>query len=146
MSHKVVEFCSFSLKSYKHINFHLNITFRKFGVNISFCFNFTAKRLKLDDLFCILLRQSGPKVLDHWSVITSDFPRSPFSMLIHIKLARTPLLSTTLKQGVGRGNCIWIQELGAMIPSENRQKINVSAVNGWMKLKRERRSNDFWLW
>ena len=66
------------------------------------------------------------------------FPRSPFSMLIHIILARTPLLSATLKQGVERGNCIWIQELMVMILSENQQKINVSAVNGWMKQKRER--------
>ena len=90
--------------------------------------------------------QSGPKVLDHWGVITNDFPRSPFSMLIHIILARTPLLSATLKQGVGRGNWIWIQGLGVTIPLENRQKINVSTVNGWMKLKRERRSNDFWPW
>ena len=90
--------------------------------------------------------QSGPKVLDYWGVITNDFPRSPFSMLIHIVLARTPLLSATLKQGVGRGNCIWIQGLGVTIPLKNRQKINVSTVNGWMKLKRERRSNDFWPW
>ena len=93
-----------------------------------------------------LYLQSGPKVLDHWGVITNDFPRSPFSMLIHIVLARTPLLSATLKQGVGRGNCIWIQGLGVTIPLKNRQKFNVSTVNGWMKLKRERRSNDFWPW
>ena len=91
-------------------------------------------------------QQSGPKVLDHWGVITNDFPRSPFSILIHIVPARTPLLSATLKQGVGRGNCIWIQGLGVTIPLENRQEINVSAVNGWMKLKRKRRSNDFWPW
>ena len=108
---------------------------------------FSSREVRNNGLTIYLLHlQSGPKVLDHWGVITNDFPRSPFSMLIHIVLARTPLLSATLKQGVGRGNCIWIQGLGVTIPLKNRQKINVRTVNGWMKLKRERRSNDFWPW
>ena len=55
-------------------------------------------------------------------------------------------IERNIETGVGRGNCIWIQGLGVTIPLENRQKINVSSVNGWMKLKRERRSNDFWPW
>ena len=55
--------------------------------------------------------QSGPKVLDHSGVFIRDFPRSPFSMLIHTILARTPLLSATLRQGVGRGNSILRQSV-----------------------------------
>ena len=107
------KFCNFRIDTSLNSNFYnCNSTSHDFIFQISLS--------TLADIFAYL--QSGPKVLDHWGVITSDLPRSPFSMLIHIVLARTPLLSATLKQEVGRGNCIWIQKLGVTIPSENRQK------------------------
>ena len=49
-------------------------------------------------------------------IFISGFPGSPFS------LSRTPLLRTILKQGVGRGNSILMQEFGIMIPFYNGQK------------------------
>ena len=73
--------------------------------------------------------QSGPKVLVYSGIFISDFLCSPFSMLIHTTLAQTPLLSATLRQGVGRVNSILRQEFGIMIPSYNVQKLNFSAVN-----------------
>ena len=52
-------------------------------------------------------------------------------------LARTPLLSATLKQGVGRGIPFLRQGFEITIPSHNRpQKLNSSTVNGWMELKK----------
>ena len=63
--------------------------------------------------------QSGPKVLEHSRVFIRDFPRSPFSMLSDTILARMPLLSATLRHGVGRGNSILRQEFGITIPSHH---------------------------
>ena len=45
--------------------------------------------------------------------------QSVATMLIHIVQARTPLLSATLNQGVGRGSWILIQEFGVTIPFHN---------------------------
>ena len=73
-------------------------------------------------LFRCIELQSGPKVLNHLGVFIRDFPRSPFSVLIHTILARMPLLSATLRHGVGRRNSILRQEFVITIPSHNGQK------------------------
>ena len=52
-------------------------------------------------------------------VFVSDFPRSPFSVLIHIVLVRTPLSSATLRRDLIINN-----------------KINFSVVNRWMEVKK----------
>ena len=46
----------------------------------------------------------------------------------------------------GKGNSILRQEFGITILFHNGQKNHFSAVNGWMELNKERRSNDFWPW
>ena len=74
--------------------------------------------------------QSGPKVLDHSDVYSEIFPCSPFSMLIHTILARMPLLSATLGQGVGRGNSILKQRVWDYHSISQWTKLQLSVVNG----------------
>ena len=78
--------------------------------------------------------QSGPKVLDHWGIINSDFPRSPFWMLIHTVLAQTPLLS---KHWDGKGELHFDTRFGQRFHLMINKKLNFSAVNGWKELKYE---------
>ena len=45
----------------------------------------------------VIVLQSGPKVIDHSGVFISDYPQSPFLMLIHTILARIPLSGADLE-------------------------------------------------
>lgn len=89
--------------------------------------------------------QTEPKVLYHSGVFISDFARSPFAMMIHTLLPRTPLLSTTLRQGVGRGKFyFWDKSLGLtfyLTMDQKKKKNHFSAVNGGMDLNKMLSSN-----
>ena len=71
----------------------------------------------------------GPKVLDHWGVSTSDFSPLPIFNVDPYRTGTDSTVEPNIETGWEGENCIWIQELGETILSENRQKFNVSAVN-----------------
>ena len=80
---------------------------------------FTSKRAK-----CTKIRAKSVGLLRRkyqW------FPPLPIFIVDPYRTGTDFTIECNIETGVGRGNCIWIQELGVKIPSENWQKINVIA-------------------
>ena len=95
------------------------------------------RRFRIYQRFAIM---TGPKVLGHSGISISLFSLLPiFNIDSYCVLTRTPLLSVTLRWDE-KGEFCFDTRVWDTIPS------HFIALNGWLKLKKERRFNNFWPW